>query len=527
MAGGPEQNQSVSGAKCRGWGGGVVGDRRVGSMGERSRETRRGQTAFMAIRPEEPPGGSQSVHSSDEAGQCPWSQGTQESGSVKSTRNDEPKERPAIVPGATRAKQAGEARDRWWWVEHSVWTDRMLKRLEQSGPTTVWFGLWDKVCALWNLQAAFWAVWRNQGAPGVDGQTVRQFDEQAEAELARLSEELRHQRYRRQPARRVWIAKLGTTEKRPLGIPAVRDRSVEAALRNVLEPIFENDFAESSYGFRPGRGCREAVERVEELLSQGYVWCVDCDLKSYFDTIPHSELLGLVKRRVVDGSVLALIQQCLSAGVLEELKGWQPTERGTPQGAVISPLLANVYLNPLDHQLAQRGWAQVRYADDFVVLCRTREEAESVLNFLREWTTGAGLTLHPTKTRIVEATNEGFDFLGWHFCGGKKWPRKKSLQKLQEKLRPLTRRTNRQSLSEIITKVNPILRGWRGYFRKSHPTGLSGPDGWLRRRLRAMLRKREKRPGYGRSQADNQRWPNRWFAAQGLWSLEHGSCAYD
>ena len=168
----------------------------------------------------------------------------------------------------------------------------------------------------------------------------------------------------------------------------------------------------------------------------------------------------------------------------------------------------------------------VRYADDFVVLCRTKEEAETVLAFLREWTARAGLTLHPTKTRIVNAVHEGFDFLGWHFRGGKKWPRKKSLQKLQDKLRPLTRRTNGRSLSELIAKVNPILRGWHGYFRTSHRTGLSGPDGWLRRRLRALLRKREKRPGYGLSEADSRRWPNRWFAAQGLFSLERGSCAY-
>jgi RNA-directed DNA polymerase len=265
---------------------------------------------------------------------------------------------------------------------------------------------------------------------------------------------------------------------------------------------------------------------VEELLSQGYVWCVDADLKSYFDTIPHDGLMALVRQRVVDGSVLALVEQGLKAGVMEELKGWQPTERGTPQGAVISPMLANLYLNPLDHEMGRRGWAMVRYADDLVVLCRSREEAETVLNFLRDWTTGAGLTLHPTKTRIVNATDEGFDFLGWHFRGGKKWPRKKSLQKLQERLRPLTRRTNGRSLGEIIAQVNPILRGWHGYFRNSHWTGLSGPDGWLRRRLRALLRKREKRPSYGLSKADSRRWPNRWFAARGLFSLEHGSCAY-
>src|SRR5574341_276830 len=230
--------------------------------------------------------------------------------------------RAAAVAGATPPKQAADIRERWWWIEPSVWTERMLTRLEQSGPTTVGFGLWDKVLSPQNLQAGFWSVWRNAGAPGVDGQTVKQFDEHAERELARLREELWTQRYRRQPARRVWIPKPGTTERRPLGIPAVRDRTVEAALRHVLEPIFERDFAEHSYGFRPGRGCREAVARVEELLSQGHVWCVDADLKSYFDTIPHDRLMALVKQRIVDGSVLALLEQCLQAGVLEELKGW-------------------------------------------------------------------------------------------------------------------------------------------------------------------------------------------------------------
>lgn len=433
---------------------------------------------------------------------------------------------PAIVTGHCQPKQAGETHDRWWWVEPGVWTQRMLTRLEQSEPTTVWYGLWDKLISVRNLQAAFWAVWRNKGAPGVDGQTVKQFETQEQAQLDQLREELRTKRYRRQPARRVWIPKPGTTEQRPLGIPAVRDRTVEAALKHVLEPIFERDFAEHSYGFRPGRGCHQAVARVEELLNEGRLWCVDLDFKSYFDTIPHQPLLGLVKERIVDGSVLALIEQSLKAGVLTELRDWQPTQQGTPQGAVVSPLLANLYLNPLDHQMARRGWCMVRYADDLVVLCRTKEEAEQALAFLRQWAEQAGLTVHPTKTRIVNTQSEGFDFLGWHFRGGKKWPRKKSLQKLQDKLRPLTRRTNGRSLGEIVAKANPILRGWYGYFRTSHPTGLSGPDGWLRRRLRAMLRKREKRPSYGLSKEDSRRWPNRWFATQGLFSLEHGSCVY-
>lgn len=402
----------------------------------------------------------------------------------------------------------------------------MLERLEQSEPTTKWFRLWDKVFAPENLQAAFQAVWRNKGAPGVDGQTVTQFEREQKEEVLRLSQELRNGSYQARPARRVWIPKPGTNEKRPLGIPVVRDRTVQVALRNVLEPIFELDFAAHSYGFRPGWGCWEAVARVEAILGEGYTYCVDADLKGYFDTIPHERLMELVRLRVVDGRILRLLRQYLKAGVLDELQGWQPTERGTPQGAVISPLLANLYLTPLDHAVAGRGWKMVRYADDFVVLTRTREEAEAVLAYLREWTEKAGLTLHPTKTRIVDAWTEGFDFLGWHFRKGQKWPRKKSMQKLRERLRPMTRRTNGWSLEATIAKVNPILRGWYGYFRDSQPNGLKEPDGWLRRRLRAMLRKREKRPGYGLGPADHHRWPNRWFSEQGLFSLEHGTCNY-
>ena len=450
----------------------------------------------------------------------------QESGSAKDMMKDR-STGPARVAETKPPQQAGKAQDRWWWVDPSAWTERMLTRLEQSEPTTVWFRLWDKVIAEENLQAAFWAVWRKGGAPGVDGQTVEQFTAQEQAQLGQLREELRSKSYQRQPARRVWIPKPGTTEKRPLGIPAVRDRTVETALKHVIEPIFEHDFAIHSYGFRPGRGCREAVERVEELLGQGRTWCVDLDFKSYFDTLSHARLKELIQQRVVDGSVLALVEQCLKAGVMEELKGWEPTERGSPQGAVISPLLSNIYLNPLDHDMVRQGWEMVRYADDLVVLCRTEEEAQGALAHLRQWAAAAELTVHPTKTRIVNAQSEGFDFLGWHFRGSKKWPRKKSVNKLRDKLRPLTQRNNGRSLSDIIAKVNPILRGWYGYFQTSCPSGLKGPDGWIRRRLRALLRKRQKRPGHGKNQGDHQRWPNRWFAAQGLFNLETGSCTYD
>jgi len=431
-------------------------------------------------------------------------------------QNNEPE--PARV--VATPKQAGETRDRWWWVERSVWTDRMLTRLTTGEPADrVWFTLVDKTYAPANLQSAYDRVWRKGGSAGADGQTVAHLERQSEAELRRLGEQLRAGTYRPQPVRRAWIPKPGSKEKRPLGIPAVRDRIVQGALRHVLEPIFETDMAEHSYGFRPGRGAKDALRRVDTLLKAGHDWVVDADLKSYFDTIPQERLLALIQARVADGRVLALVEKFLRAGVMEELKGWQPTESGTPQGGVISPLLANLYLNPLDHQMEQAGWEMVRYADDFVILCRTEAEAQQALATVRTWVAEAGLTLHPEKTRVVDATQRGgFDFLGYHFERGMRWPRKKSLQKLKDAVRAKTPRLSGRSLKAIITDVNRSLRGWYGYFQHSKATTFAEVDGFVRRRLRSLLEKRRghTRQGLG---AAHQRWPNQWFARRGLLSL--------
>ena len=217
--------------------------------------------------------------------------------------------------------------------------------------------------------------------------------------------------------------------------------------------------------------------------------------------------------------MLGLIESFLQAGVLEEMSGWQPSESGTPQGAVISPLLANLYLNPLDHVLAAAGSEMVRYADDFVILCRTKAEAEAALAKVQAWVNEAGLTLHPEKTRLVDATLPGgFEFLGYHFERGLRWPRQKNIQKLKERLRPLTRRTSGQSLGVIVAQLNPILRGWFGYFRHSKASTFKGMDGWVRGRLRSILRKRRRGKGRGRG-ADHQRWPNAYFAGHGLYTL--------
>ncbi len=424
--------------------------------------------------------------------------------------------KPAVVP--ERTKQAGDVRARWAWTEAAVWSERMLTALEQGVKGGKWFSLIDKVYRPANLLRAFARVKANKGAAGVDHQTIKMFEHHLEENLEQLSTALQDCSYRPQALRRKWIAKPGSSEQRPLGIPTVRDRVAETALDAVLEPIFERDFAEHSYGFRPGRGCKDALRRVNYLLKQDYNWVVDADLKSYYDTIPREQLLARVEEKVADGPVLALIAAYLQQGVLEGMKLWQP-EAGTPQGAVISPLLSNIYLDPLDHLMAASGYEMVRYADDLVILCRSEAEAQQALVTVQQWTAAAGLTLHPEKTRIMNATKHGgFDFLGYHFERGYRWPRRKSLKKLKDKIRVLTKRNSGQSLQVIISRVNPVTRGWFGYFKHSHHSRLTPLDQWLRMRLRSILRKRAKRRGRARKR-DNQLWPNAFFTTQGLFSL--------
>jgi RNA-directed DNA polymerase len=293
---------------------------------------------------------------------------------------------------------------------------------------------------------------------------------------------------------------------------------VQAAVVNVIEPIFERDFAEQSYGFRPGRGCKDALRRVDELLKAGYVHVVDADLKGYFDSIPHDPLMARLKEKIADGPVLSLIEQFLKANILDGLEEWTPAT-GAPQGAVLSPLLSNIYLDPLDHLMARSGFEMVRYADDFVILCRTPEEASRALETVQRWVSDNGLILHPTKTKVVDARTVGFDFLGYHFENGKRWPREKSLTKLKETIRAKTRRTNGDSLAKVIGSLNRTLRGWFEYFKHSHPWTFPRLDGLIRRRLRSLLSRREHRPSWGGGY-NNIRWPNAFFAEQGLFSLE-------
>jgi RNA-directed DNA polymerase len=423
---------------------------------------------------------------------------------------------PAAVPA--RATRAGEILGRWPWVEPTVWTERMLTALEQGVKGGKWFSLIDKVHSQRTLRAATSQVAANKGAAGVDHVTVTMFEDRLVENLKRLSEDLRSGSYRPQQIRRHHIPKPGSKETRPLGIPTVRDRVVQTALRMVLEPIFERDFAEHSYGFRPGRGCKDALRRVDQLLKEGYTHIVDADLKSYFDTIPHDRLMALMAQKVSDGRVLNLLEAFLQQGVLDGLREWTP-EEGSPQGGCISPLLSNVYLNPLDHLMAERGFAMVRYADDFVILCRSPEEAEAAWNVVRQWTAEAGLKLHPDKTKIVDATEAGFEFLGYRFERGIRFPRTQSLTKFKDAIRAATKRTSGESLKTIIGTLNPRLRGWLEYFKHSHRNTFGSLDRWIRMRLRSILRKRQGKGGRGRG-SDHQRWSNAYFAEHGLYRLQ-------
>jgi RNA-directed DNA polymerase len=399
----------------------------------------------------------------------------------------------------------------------------MLTALEEGVKGGKWFALIDKVYAEQNLLAGYGKVAANAGAPGVDHITVEGFGNDLEANVRKLTAALHGGTYEPQAIRRVYIPKPGSNEQRPLGIPTVRDRVVQAAVRHVVEPIFEKEFAAHSYGFRPGRGCKDALRQVDHLLKQGYVYVVDADLQSYFDTIPHGRLLSRLRERIADGRVLQLIESFLTAGIMDGLEEWEP-EAGAPQGAVLSPLLSNIYLNPLDHLMAGLGYQLVRYADDFVILCRSQAEAEQALAQVRQWCEAEGLTIHPTKTRIVDVRAEGFDFLGYRFQTTQRgrltrWPRKKSDQKLKDTLRAKTKRKHGKSLPCIIADVSQTLRGWFGYFRHSCRATFTFVDSWVRMRLRSILRKRAGHRGRGRGR-DHQRWPNAFFAEHGLYCLE-------
>lgn len=436
----------------------------------------------------------------------------------------------ATSPGVPGTDKQGEE-DLWqrYGAERGVWSQKMLMALDRGIKGNVWFSLIDKVTAMRTLELAWAKVESNAGGCGVDNITVERFAKDSEKRLLAATEQLKRGSYQPRPVKRVWIPKAGSPEKRPLGVPTVTDRVVQTALRMVIEPIFEREFAPHSYGFRPGRGCKDALRQVDRLLKSGLVHVVDVDIKGYFDSIPHERLMGLVRERIADGRVLELVEVFLRQGVMEEGKLEPAGERGTPQGGAISPLLANIYLNPLDWLLAEAGLTCIRYADDMVILCDSQEQACHALERLSRWCEEAGLRLHPEKTKLVDLGQPGthFDFLGYRFKRSartgkvQRFIRPKSLKQIRERIKPLTRRANGHSLDWIIIQLRPILQGIHGYFRHAHWRQLSDLDGWIRGRLRGILRKRHKGRGRGRGK-DHLKWPNRYFDQFGLFSLAQG-----
>lgn len=351
-----------------------------------------------------------------------------------------------------------------------------------------WYSLIDKIYAVSNLEEAFKAVKKNKGTAGVDGVTIAQYEEKLEDNLRALQQRVKTKSHRPKPVKRVYIPKADGSQ-RPLGIPSVEDRVLQAAVKQKLEPIFEEKFLSCSYGFRPNRSAHMALAKIREDLMDGYVYVIDADLQSYFDTIPHDKLMEKVNEEIADGSVLDLVASFLKSGVMDN-GSYYLNDRGSPQGGVISPLLSNVYLHAFDAVMVERGHRITRFADDFVICCRSAKGAERVMRTMKNvLEKELGLTVHPTKTKVVNNLKESFVFLGHTFKPGfYMTPSDKAMGKFKERVREITRRNQTVDVEELIKKhLNPYLRGWGNYFGHGDvKTSFTTLDSWIRRRLRMV-----------------------------------------
>lgn len=363
------------------------------------------------------------------------------------------------------------------------------------------------------MYKAFKAVKKNRGAAGIDKVSIRMFERHLDKNLMALMRDMKDGSFWPYPLRREFIPK-EPGKFRPLGIPAVRDRVAQEVVRRLIEPYFEPYFSPFSYGFRPGRNCHQAIVETLKRHGQGYYVVLDADIKGFFDNIPHSLIMELVARKIADGNILRLIEKFLKSGVMEE-GVFKKTEIGTPQGGVISPLLANIVLDVLDKELAKHGYIFVRYADDFIVLAKSSPEIEKAHEIVRSVIEGQlGLQLSPEKTKIT-TFGKGFDFLGFHFSGTRLTIRAKSMKKLQEKIKVMTIRSHNFS-DDVIQEINAVLRGVANYYRLAGRSCVKRQfetlDCLIRRRLRSMKSKRI-------SPEDNRKIPNRFFEKRGLVSL--------
>jgi group II intron reverse transcriptase/maturase len=359
---------------------------------------------------------------------------------------------------------------------------------------------------------AYDAVQRNRGAAGIDKVSILMFEENLADNLWALMGDLKSGAFEPYPLRRAYIEKMGGGS-RPLGIPAVRDRVAQEVLRRLLNPIFEPMFHDASFGFIAGRSCHQAIEAVLEAHEQGFLVVVDADIKGFFDNIPHEVIMDAVAEEVADGNILRLIRKFLSSGVIED-GVFKPTTIGTPQGGVVSPLLANIVLNKMDWALHEMAYRFVRYADDFVLLCRTRRQGIEALAFVQQLLDGLGLQLSQEKTKVT-TYGKGYEFLGFKLSSRSRRMRAKSEQKFKDKVRALTVRKHSLDAT-VIMKLNRVIRGTANYFATRYSTSrwrFQKLDSWIRMRLRCMKRKRN-------SYEDNGKIRVKYFRKLGLLTLE-------